>query len=527
MNRTAITFFAVLAASLDAACAANLTLREHSASNTISVHRDNVPQPILTQNARPDFRPYLHPIVAPDDTTVLTAFEVKLAAVEPMITQPMAFCWDDRGRLWVAENRDYETRTKGFSADGNSRILILEDTNGDGPFDTRKAFLDGIPFPSAIAVGFGGLWLGAPPNLLFVPDRNHDDHADGPLKVRLSGWGIQDQHAVYNSFSWGLDFDDHSPMFITACIIPHLWHVIPGGIYHRQGGSHINPYVFDDIKTIANHSHRSAHDNAWVGFSMEIGPDSAAYMFDWHDIDICGNAIHDKDTGRIYRLAPKGLQGKQGITLAAQTDLALRLQLLEGVRDRVKSPGRNVVTKPKNWDDALAALDATRNAKLTDFTAQIGQLFGDTKAAAAQLAVLKDPVAPIERRRQILTAFARDAYAAALPVVLSLLDEPAVRRGAIRALASFDDPQAAATLIHPYSRLSAAEKSEVVSALSARRSTASALVAELKKNTIPKTDVTAFDARQIYRVLGPSFVDEVRDLIAYLRTNKQAPLKKQ
>jgi len=134
---------------------------------------------------------------------------------------------------------------------------------------------------------------------------------------------------------------------------------IPGGIYHRQGGSHINPYVFDDIKTIADHRHRSAHggarvyladefpqeyrdriimanlhehdvitdilkpsgsgfighhgneplfanDNAWVGFSMEIGPDGAAYVLDWHDTEICGNATHDKDTGRIYRLAPEG-----------------------------------------------------------------------------------------------------------------------------------------------------------------------------------------------------------------------------
>jgi hypothetical protein len=126
--------------------------------------------------------------------------------------------------------------------------------------------------------------------------------------------------------------------------------------------------------------------------------------------------------------------------LLSNADLALRLQILEGVRDGLKSLGRDAVTKPKNWDEAFAALDATKDAKLTDFTAQIGQLFGDAKAAAAQLAVLKDTSAPLERRRQILTAFARDAYATALPVVLSLLDEPAIRRDAISALASFDAP---------------------------------------------------------------------------------------
>ena len=108
-----------------------------------------------------------------------------------MVTQPMAFCWDDRGRLWVAENRDYETRAQGFSNAGDSRIVILEDTDHDGVADSRKVFLEGIPFPAAIAVGFDGVFLGAPPNLLFVPDRNGDDKADmADIEVRLTGWGI-------------------------------------------------------------------------------------------------------------------------------------------------------------------------------------------------------------------------------------------------------------------------------------------------------------------------------------------------
>ena len=101
--------------------------------------------------------------------TVPEGLEVTLVTSEPQITQPLAFCYDDRGRLWIAENRDYETRRTGFSNDGESRILILEDVDGDGKMDSKKVFMEGIPFPSAIAVGFDGLWLGAPPNLMFVP----------------------------------------------------------------------------------------------------------------------------------------------------------------------------------------------------------------------------------------------------------------------------------------------------------------------------------------------------------------------
>lgn len=391
---------------------------------------------------------FLSPDEAVEKMTVADGLEVNLFASEPAITQPMAFCWDDRGRLWVAENRDYETRRTGFSADGNSRILILEDEDGDGKMDTRKVFMEGIPFPAAIAWGFDGLWLGAPPNLLFVPDRDGDDKADvDDIEIRLTGWGIRDRHETLNSFiwgpdgwlygcqgfatpsmvgkpvgegriyrhgeafpvnqkvqdpveidggvwryhpikdrfevvahgfsnPWGMDFDDNGQIFITACVIPHLWHVVPGGIYHRQGGQHINPHVYSDIRTITDHRHRSAHggariylaeefpekyhdrifmanihehallsdilvpkgsgfvgkhgddtvlanDGMWVGFSIEIGPDGAVYILDWHDPDICGMSTMQKDTGRIFRVAAEGTKGKSGLDLAKLSDAEL------------------------------------------------------------------------------------------------------------------------------------------------------------------------------------------------------------
>ena len=96
--------------------------------------------------------------------------------------------------------------SQGFSNAGDSRIVILEDTDRDGVADSRKVFLEGIPFPAAIAVGFDGLFLGAPPNLLFVPDRNGDDKADmADIEVRLTGWGISDRHETINSLHWGPD----------------------------------------------------------------------------------------------------------------------------------------------------------------------------------------------------------------------------------------------------------------------------------------------------------------------------------
>ncbi len=372
---------------------------------------------------------FLTPERAVAEMTTMPGFKVNVWAAEPMITQPMAFTWDDRGRLWIAENRDYESRGTGFSASGDSRILILEDTDGDGVADSRKVFLEGIAFPAALAVGFGGVFVGAPPNLLFVPDKDGDDRAEtDAIEVLLTGWGIQDRHETINSLHWGpdgwlyglqgfatpskvrkpegqgrifrhrdpfpedilegegtdinggvwryhpvtqafevvahgfsnpwgIDHDAKGQLLMSACVIPHLWHVVPGGIYHRQGGQHFNPYVYSDITTIADHRHRSAHGGArvyqsdafpasqygrvfmanihehavlsdvleragsgfigrhgddvllannaqFVGFSLEIGPDGALYVLDWHDADICGADVLHKETGRVFRVAP-------------------------------------------------------------------------------------------------------------------------------------------------------------------------------------------------------------------------------
>jgi len=403
---------------------------------------------------------FLTPEAAVRSMTLQKGFSANVYASEPMITQPMAFCWDDRGRMWVAENRDYESRQKGFANNGESRILILEDTDNDGVADSRKVFLEGIPFPAAIATGMGGLWLGAPPHLLYVPDADDDDKADyDDIEIRLTGWGIRDRHETLNSFRWGpdgwlygcqgyatpskvgkpakdarlyhhkesfpkeiqfdgeatdinggiwryhpikdvfevvahgfsnpwgLDFDAHGQQFITACVIPHLWHVIPGGIYHRQGGRHFNPHVYSDIRTIADHRHRSAHGGAriyqsdafppkyrgrifmanihehavlsdilmpkgsgyvgqhgddfalannaqWIGFSVEVGPKGDLYVLDWHDADICGTDVLNKETGRIFRYSPKQSLAQQfehretDLSTLSDNQLA-RLQLVD------------------------------------------------------------------------------------------------------------------------------------------------------------------------------------------------------
>ncbi|MCI0699829.1 MAG: DUF1080 domain-containing protein [Planctomycetia bacterium] len=261
----------------------------------------------------------LSPQQAAKSMTVPDGFSVTLFAGEPDVHQPIAFCIDHRGRLWVVEAYTYPQRNpeKGPiipAKEGQPRlgdkILIFEDTDGDGKFDSRKVFMEGLNMVSGIEVGFGGVWVGAAPYLLFIP---HDEKTDkaGEPKILLVGWGYQDTHETLNAFiwgpdgwlygchgvfthsrvgkpgtpdkdripinagiwryhptrhvfevfahgtsnPWGLDYNANGDFFIEACVIPHMWHIIQGGRYQRQGGVHFNPYTFDDIKTIALHRH--------------------------------------------------------------------------------------------------------------------------------------------------------------------------------------------------------------------------------------------------------------------------------
>ncbi len=236
-------------------------------------------------------------------------FKITLAASEPDVIRPISFTLDAKGRLWVVEAHTYPVPAA--EGKGLDRILILEDTNGDGTLDKRKVFTEGLNLVSGIEVGMGGVWLGAAPNLLFIPIDSSTDKPAGPPQILLDGWGVDDTHEVLNNLRWGpdgwlygvqgvfthskvgkpgtpdqqrtkinggvwryhptkhefevfaegtsnpwgIDFNDYGHSFITVCVIPHMYHIIQGARYQRQAGEHFNPYTYDDIKTIADHVH--------------------------------------------------------------------------------------------------------------------------------------------------------------------------------------------------------------------------------------------------------------------------------
>ena len=337
-------------------------------------------------------------------------FKVQVVTSEPDLVQPIAMTQDDRGRLWVITNTNYPV----CPGEKKDSILIFEDTDGDARADKRTVFYDKLTFPSGIEVGHGGVWVGAPPNLLFIADKNGDDKPDAEPEIVLDGWGWEDTHETLNDFiwgpdgwlygthgvftnsnvgkpgtpknervsitaavwrlhpvtrkferwaegasnQWGIDWNDRGEAFFEACVIPHMWHAIQGARYQRQGGQHVNPHTYDDIKTIAWGRYEKAaysgmmvylgglfpaeyrdtlffHDihmnklrnervvrngsgyksekngdfivseDKWFrGLQPQYGPDGSVFINDWYDKVPCHQQrdFTDRTNGRIYKI---------------------------------------------------------------------------------------------------------------------------------------------------------------------------------------------------------------------------------
>ena len=238
-------------------------------------------------------------------------FKATLFAAEPDVRQPIALCWDERGRLWIAENYTYSDGKERFDLNLRDRIIILEDADHDGKFDKRTVFTDEIQMLTSIERGFGGVYALCPPNLLFIP--MDGDKPAGPAQVVLDGFSTTaaSRHTFANGLKWGPDgwlygrvgisstswvdvpgvskekrqptagglwryhpvtkvFEpychgttnpwgsdwtkDHELLFINT-VIGHAWQGIHGAHFKRMHGEDPYPYVYDLLDQHADHYH--------------------------------------------------------------------------------------------------------------------------------------------------------------------------------------------------------------------------------------------------------------------------------
>lgn len=352
--------------------------------------------------------------------TLPDGFTAELVAAEPNLVNPIGIAFDEFGRIWVTESLEYPRSSPGV---GRDRIRVLEDTDGDGVCDKFTTFAEGLNIPSGIAVGHGGVWVANAPDLLFLQDTDGDLKAD-KTEVVVTGFGRTDTHELPNSLTWGPDgylyglngvfnysdvryhpdnpnykkdgpnwkftcavfrispytrefeifaegtsnpwgiaFDNNGSMFLSACVIDHLWHIVESGYYHRQGGPY-PPHTWK-LESIVDHKHQLAaycgiqyldsdayppeyrghlymgnihggcinvdtlqrrgssyqgkpredfltgHDAWFMPVAQKVGPDGCLYVLDWYDRYHCYQDARrdpegiDRLKGRLYRIRHK------------------------------------------------------------------------------------------------------------------------------------------------------------------------------------------------------------------------------
>lgn len=142
----------------------------------------------------------LSPEEALSSFEVHPGFRVELVAAEPFVADPIAIAFDERGRMFVVEMRDYSEEYE----ERRGLIALLEDTDEDGVFDKRSVYVSDLAWPTAVTCYDGGVFVGVPPDLLYCKDTTGDGIAD-VREVVYTGFSLKNVQGLVNTFKWGLD----------------------------------------------------------------------------------------------------------------------------------------------------------------------------------------------------------------------------------------------------------------------------------------------------------------------------------
>src|SRR4051812_17304503 len=215
---------------------------------------------------------------------VAPGYQIELAAAEPEVVDPIAISFDEFGRMYVVEMRDYSEKDKDFLG----RIRLLTDEDGDGIYETSKVFVDRLSWPTAATCYDGGVFVGDPPNIRYCKDTNGDGVAD-INKVIYTGFSRTNVQGMMNSLQWGLDHRIYGTSSTTGGKVRR---VVNGSLKDVVNGSATSVRE-DDANAIDLHNRDFAINPKTLEMSTLTGGGQHGMSFNrWGDRFVCSNSDH-------------------------------------------------------------------------------------------------------------------------------------------------------------------------------------------------------------------------------------------
>ena len=396
---------------------------------------------------------------------------VELVASEPQVVDPVAMAFDERGRLWVVEMRDYPNGpAKGKP--GKSRIRVLTDTNNDGFYETAVTFADELLFATGLQPWNGGVIVTLSGSVMWMKDNDGDNQADtkeiwfngfsaanpqlranhptlatdgwvyvanglrgGKVIASRPGWNVNapvvdisgrdfrfhpltgKYEAISGVGQFGLTFDDQGNRFVCSNRNP-LKHIVLEDRYLKQNPDLAVRTVFHDVSAAAEKSRVFAINRPWTTSTLHAGQFTAACGVTVYR----GDALGDEFYGNSFTCEPTGSLIHRDVLTPA------------GVTFKSK-PGRDGIeflASKDDWfravnlshgpDGALYVCDMYRAViehpqfMPTELKTRPDLELGNDKGRIYRIVAAKADAAELQKRRQIDFTSKTTAELAAMPI---------------------------------------------------------------------------------------------------------------